>query len=499
MSKIKKAFSKADGYLFPNGRKDREFKSWDRDNNGYPLEDEQVKKLIAVRPTPLQAEFSDLEFYTFIHFGMNTFTGVEWGTGKESPSQFCPEKIDTDQWARVIKKSGSRGVIFTAKHHDGFCLFQTAYTEHSIKNSLYKNGKGDIVRELSESCKKEGLLFGIYLSPWDMHEKTYGTKAYDDYFVNQLTELCENYGEIFNFWFDGARGKNAPNFVYDFERYYKVIHEKQPKAAICNCGPDVRWIGNEAGVVRESEWSVIAGYNVAVEKVMAASQQGADDTVKLREIDFQAKDLGSREVLRGRDDLRWSPGEADVSIHLDWFHSPKPRPRSAKELEKIYFRTVGGNALLLLNVPPSKNGVIEDYDVKLLEDFKARVDKEFKNPIAFEAFTEGGREIPSVKTEDGGEALRKGDGALVLKLAEPKKIRTLVLREDITQSQRIERFEVFFKAKKGFRKVFSGTTVGSKKIALFPSSLQNVTDEVRIYITQSRSNPVIRSVSLFGE
>lgn len=473
------------------------FKTWDRENNCAELESEEVKRLVSVRPSNLQARFSDLEYYTFIHFGMNTCTGVEWGTGTESPACFNPKNVDTDQWVRVIKSSGSRGIIFTAKHHDGFCLFPSAYTEHSIKNSPYKNGKGDIVKELFESCKKHGMLFGIYLSPWDMHEKTYGTPAYNDYFVNQLTELCTNYGDIFAFWFDGAKGKDAPKFTYDFERYYKVIRTLQPNAAICNCGPDVRWIGNEAGNVRESEWSVIEGANVSVEKVMANSQQEKDEAPQ--GFDCCAKDMGSRKVLKDAENLIWSPGEADVSIHKGWFYNPHPVRRSAKELEKIYFRTVGGNALLLLNVPPSKNGVIEKEDVKLLEEFKKRVDAAFKEKLSFSVLTENGRNLSEeFKNEKNKSPLQKGDGVLTLRLSKPAKIKTLVLREDITQSQRIEKFEVFFKSKHGFKKVFCGTTVGSKKIVRFSFPFSFKTDEVKIAVVQSRSNPVIGSIELFA-
>lgn len=474
-----------------------DFKSWDKENEGAELESEEVFRLISVRPSPLQAKFSDFEYYTFIHFGMNTCTGAEWGTGKESPSQFNPKNIDTDQWARVIKNSGSRGIILTAKHHDGFCLFPSAYTEHSIKNSPYKNGKGDVVKELSESCKKYGLLFGVYLSPWDMHEKTYATKEYDDYFVNQLTELCTNYGEIFAFWFDGAKGKNAPKFKYDFERYYKVIRSLQPNAAICNCGPDVRWIGNEAGKVRKSEWSVIEGANVSVEKVMAESQQEKDEIPQ--GFDCCAEDMGSRAVLKGASNLIWSPGEADVSIHRGWFYNTRPVRRSAKELEKIYFRTVGGNALLLLNVPPSKNGVIEESDAKLLEEFKKRVDAAFKEELFFTSKTESGRDITAaIQNKNNREPLQNGDGVITLTLFKKRKIKTLVIREDITQSQRIENFEVFFKTKGGYKRVYCGTTIGSKKIVRFNFAFPFATDEVKIAVTQSRSNPVIRSIELFA-
>lgn len=493
MAKLNELLSRC-SKTFPFGQS---FKSWDRKNENAELEGAEVDRLISVRPSPLQAKFSDLEYYTFIHFGMNTCTGAEWGTGKENPSQFNPKNLDTDQWARVIKESGSRGIILTAKHHDGFCLFPSAYTEHSVKNSPYKNGKGDVVKELSESCKKYGLLFGVYLSPWDMHEKTYATKEYDDYFVNQLTELCTNYGDIFAFWFDGAKGKDAPKFKYDFERYYKVIRSLQPGAAICNCGPDVRWIGNEAGKVRESEWSVIEGANVSVEKVMSESQQDKDEIPQ--GFDCCAKDLGSRAVLKNAENLIWSPGEADVSIHRGWFYNPRPLPKTAKELEKIYFRTVGGNALLLLNVPPSKNGVIEESDVKLLADFKKRVDSAFCEKLNFTVKTESGRDLTAdLESGDNRAPLQKGDGVLTLALKEKKKIRTLVLREDITQSQRVEKFEVFFKAKNGYKAVCSGTTIGSKKIVRLSSPFLPETDEVIIAVTQSRSVPVIRSIELFA-
>ena len=466
--------------------------TWDKSNNGAELESAEVERLISIKPSEIQLGLQRLEYYSFIHFGMNTFTGVEWGKGAETPKAFCPERIDTDQWARVLKNSGSRGIILTAKHHDGFCLFPSKYTEHSIKNSPYKNGKGDIVRELSDSCKKYGLLFGIYLSPWDRHEKTYGTPAYNDYFVNQLTELCKNYGDIFCFWFDGAKGKDAPDFTYDFERYYSVIRTLQPKAAICNCGPDLRWIGNEGGKVRKSEWSVITQNTIAVEEVMKNSQQGAEEAAALQTFDRYESDLGSRELLSNHKNLIWSQGEADVSIHKDWFYSPKPRPRSARELEKIYFRTVGGNALLLLNVPPSKNGIIEPSDVKLLEEFKRRIDGAFKTELPFRAETQNGRVLSE------NEPLKKGDGAVFLKLSSSQKIRTIVLTEDTSQSQRIEKFDVYLKSKNGLVKVYSGTTIGSKKIIRLPAVLQKRTDEVVVSVTQSRSVPVFGKLSLFG-
>ena len=212
---------------------------WCFDNNSYPINDEDVERYIKVTPSQRQLEFMKLEYYNFIHFGINTITNREWGDGNEDISRFNPKKLDTDQWCSVLKETGSKGIIITAKHHDGFCLFDTKFTDHNVMNTPF--GK-DIVKMLSESCKKYDLKLGIYLSPWDRHEKTYGTEEYNDFFVNQLTELCCNYGDIFCFWFDGAcgEGKNGKKQVYDWDRYYSVIRKHRPDAVISICGPDVR-------------------------------------------------------------------------------------------------------------------------------------------------------------------------------------------------------------------------------------------------------------------
>lgn len=469
---------------------------WDNYNNGYDISGKEVERLISVVPTKLQADFSDNEYYSFVHFGMNTFRGVEWGKGKESPEEFNPETLDTDQWARVLKESGSSGIILTAKHHDGFCLFPSKYTEHSIKNSPYKNGNGDVVKELSESCKKYGLKFGIYLSPWDMHEKTYGTESYNDYFVNQLTELCTNYGDIFVFWFDGAKGEGWPDFNYDFERYYATIRKLQPNAVISVCGPDIRWIGNEGGVTRKSEWSVVTKGCASISEIMKNSQHSENEAEALKEVRYDAEDMGSRELVKNYRDLIWYPAEADVSIHHDWFYNEKSKMRTAKELAEIYFSSVGGNAFLLLNVPPSKNGVIEEKDVKLLKDFKAKVDEAFKTKLDFDITLNG--------AESDGLSLLKTDGSYMFKIGEraikcdfksEKKIATVVLREDIRHSQRIEEFKLVAETKKGLKRVYEGTVIGSKKIVRFKKPVD--AEALYILITQSRSNPYLRSVEIF--
>lgn len=469
---------------------------WDNFNNGYDISGEEVERLISVVPTKLQADFSDNEYYSFIHFGMNTFRGVEWGTGKESPKEFNPETLDTDQWARVLKESGSSGIILTAKHHDGFCLFPSKYTEHSIKNSPYKNGKGDVVKELSKSCKKYGLKFGIYLSPWDMHEKTYGTESYNDYFVNQLTELCTNYGDIFVFWFDGAKGEGWPDFNYDFERYYATIRKLQPNAAISVCGPDIRWIGNEGGVTRESEWSVVTKGSASISEIMKNSQHSESEADALKEVRYDAPDMGSRELVKNYRDLIWYPAEADVSIHHDWFYNDKSKMRTAKELSDIYFASVGGNAFLLLNVPPSKNGVIEEKDVKLLKDFKKNVDSAFKTKLSFDISVNGNTSdgLSRIKT-DGSYMLKIGERAVKCGFKGEKNVATVVLREDIRHSQRIEEFKLIAETDKGLKCVYNGTVIGSKKIVRFKKPIKATA--FYLLITQSRSNPYIRSIEIF--
>ena len=249
------------------------------------------EKLVQIKPSSRQLAFQELEFYAFVHFTVNTFTNKEWGDGKESPSIFNPTQFDPEQWCSAIKSAGMRGLILTCKHHDGFCLWPSKFTNHSISSSPYKNGKADIVADVSQACKKFGLKFGIYLSPWDRNSKLYGQgKTYDDYFINQLTELLTNYGPVFSVWFDGAcgEGPNGKKQVYDFPRYYEVIRNLQPQACISVCGPDVRWCGNEAGHCRETEWSVVPLRTKDTEIIKEKSQQ--DDSQEFRQRKISACD-----------------------------------------------------------------------------------------------------------------------------------------------------------------------------------------------------------------
>ncbi|MGN1194974.1 MAG: alpha-L-fucosidase, partial [Acutalibacteraceae bacterium] len=330
---------------------------------------EFLDRITSVVPTQKQLDFQKIEYYNFIHFGLNTFTKKEWGSGKVSPSAFGLTDLDTDQWVTALKKTGSKGIIITAKHHDGFCLFPSKFTDYTIASTKYRNGKGDIIRQLSESCKKYGMKLGIYLSPWDRHEPTYGTDAYNDFFVNQLTELCTNYGELFCFWFDGAcgEGENGKKQVYDWERYFNTIHTLQPNAIIANCGPDVRWIGNEQGKGRSSEFSVVPKQLQDHIYIASKSQQEAGAKVMSRKMDFTDDILGDREKLLDNE-LCWYPAEMDVSVtKIGWFWRRSFelfQLRSAKELAKCYYSSVGNNGMLLLNVPPNNQGKITERYIK---------------------------------------------------------------------------------------------------------------------------------------
>ncbi|HDT14324.1 MAG TPA: hypothetical protein ENO03_08225, partial [Candidatus Aminicenantes bacterium] len=291
-------------------------------------------KAAGIVPSERQFRWQALEFQAFVHFGMNTFTDREWGEGTEDPKLFDPTDLSADQWVEAVKAAGIRGLIVTAKHHDGFCLWPSAFTEHSVKASPWKDGKGDVVGEVAEACRKGGLAFGVYLSPWDRHEPSYGdSPRYNEHFKNQLRELLTRYGEVSEVWFDGAcgEGPNGKRQVYDWAGYFALIRELQPGAVISIMGPDARWIGNEAGVTRESEWSVIpvVGNDDAPDEKNPGGIAG---------LDAQAKDLGSfgriAEVARQGGRLIWYPGQVDVSIRPGWFYH-EAEDDKVKTLDRI--------------------------------------------------------------------------------------------------------------------------------------------------------------------
>lgn len=437
--------------------------------------DSRLDLYTSIVPNRRQLIIQDMKYYAFVHYGMNTFTNREWGDGKESESIFNPKKQNTDQWCEAIAAAGMKGVILTCKHHDGFCLWPTKTTEHSIKNSPYKNGKGDVVREVSESCKKYGLKFGVYLSTWDRNAECYGTPAYNDFYIAQLTELLTNYGDIFMLWMDGACGAASdgkPVQKYDFERIWNTAVELQPDIVLSDCAPDVRWIGNESGKTRESEWNVVPKFEFG-EQNFQASDDMKDFQKRCR--DVMLPDMGSREFLANFDEFIWYPAEVDVSIRLGWFYHPLQRftLKSLNHLMKIYYNSAGSNALMLLNIPPNKNGLLAKSDVKRLRQMGKWLKKEDELLIS---------DVKTEKSEDGFE----------INLKFPKQsVDRVRLSEDTTKSQRVERFSIYADGKK----LFGGTIIGFSKIAVFEPT---VTDNLTIKIEECRKEPYVNKAEVIA-
>lgn len=452
-------------------------KNWTTDNNGFPLLDSEVERYISVVPSENQVRNAKKPFYCFIHFGMNTATAREWGKGTETIKDFTIKTIDAPQWVSAVKASGATGIILTCKHHDGFCLWESEYTDFCVKNTDFQ---GDIVKMVSDACRKQGLDFGVYLSPWDMHDKRYGTDAYNDYFCNQLTELLTNYGEIFEVWFDGAKGSNAVEFEYDWDRYYEMIRRLQPKANIAICGPDIRWVGNEGGKSRKSEYSVVPSSLCDTEKTMKESQQDESQAASLQKYSSTDEDLGSRTILSKNPKLCWYPAEVDVSIRKGWFYSKNENitVKSPKKLFKIYLTSVGNNCTLLLNIPPTDKGVIHNKDVKALKKLGKMIRSVTEKPVA--------EYRPGELTKDSGYLEYQFDGV--------KKLKFAVIEEDITRSQRVEAFDLYVKKPDGsYKNVYSGTVIGSKKIIPMHVKCTGAC----LVIRQSRSNPVIQSIGFY--
>lgn len=430
---------------------------------------------VLVTPSRRQLAWQETEFYAFIHFSVNTFTNREWGDGTEPPSCFAPARLDAAQWARCIRDAGMKGAILTCKHHDGFCLWPSQYTDHTVANSPCPR---DVVGEFSDACRRYGLKFGVYLSPWDRHSALYGTgKPYDDYFVNQLRELLTDYGPVFSVWLDGACGEGpcGKRQAYDWERYYAAVRELQPDACISVCGPDVRWCGNEAGHTRKSEWSVVPRRTRDTEKIREKSQ--AEDSAEFRQRTISAgdEDLGSRDIVRDEPDLVWYPAEVNTSIRPGWFYHPEEdgQVKSLEELIRIYESSVGGNAAFLLNIPPTPEGLIHENDAARLRELGAYLRETYRRNLAEEA-----------------QVIRRPDTVQLL-WPKPVKVSRIVLMEDIAESQRVEAFAVF---DGGGTEIYSGTVIGYKKIV----PLENcVTDRLTIRILSSRMEPRLKFTGVY--
>lgn len=460
------------------------------------------ERLVQVVPTERQIAYQQTEMYAFIHYTVNTYTDREWGDGTEDPAVFNPTELNADQWVETLKAAGMKGLILTCKHHDGFCLWPSKYTEHSVASSPYK---GDVVKEVSDACRRAGLKFGVYLSPWDRNNPCYGKgKEYDDYFVNQLTELMTNYGELFSLWFDGAcgEGPNGKVQTYDWDRYFALIRELQPNACINICGPDVRWCGNECADTRESEWSVVPERVRSIERIQENSQQSDNDEFKQREINTTDRDLGSRERLKDEPDLVWYPAEVDVSIRWGWFYHEEEdcTVRSPENLFDIYLNSVGGNCSLLLNVPPTKEGLLHEKDIAALKGLGEKLKKSFANNLLdyAEIFCDKekpGFEIENVRSDSYETYFCTNDGdnscTIEIKFKKKEKISFVVMKENIKCSQRIEKFKI----EDGWNEIYSGTVVGYKKIAKMPEIVY--TDTLKITIEDSRVCPTLSFLAVY--
>jgi len=465
--------------------------------------DELGPRLASIRPSERQLAWQQMEFYAFVHFGMNTMTGREWGLGHEDPVLFDPSDLDVDGWMTAIASAGMTGVILTAKHHDGFCLWPSRATKHTVAASPWQSGRGDLVRQVAEAAARHDLRLGIYVSPWDRTEATYGTgNAYDDFFVEQLTELLSDYGQVFSVWFDGANGEgaNGKHQVYDWDRYYRVIRKLQPDAVISVCGPDVRWCGNEAGQTRSDEWSVVPAGLRDVERI-ADDSQHEDDGEFARLVRSDEDDLGSRSALRGHlDDLVWYPAEVNTSIRPGWFYHREEddQVRSAEELMGIWYSSVGGNACFLLNVPPNAAGRTSEPDADVLDelgvliaDYSARrvsTTVTVSSGVVPEGFGSAA-DAPGIPWEPTADDARP---TVVLHFERPMAIEAIEVREDIRTGQRIEDLVVVGKNGDEAFSLGSVHAVGHRRILRFEP---RILDAARLEIRGSRAVPRLLAVT----
>ncbi len=438
----------------------------------------------AGRVCPSQRQLKRLRetpFYAFIHFSPNTYTGLEWGTGKEEPAIFNPTELDCDQWVEAIKSAGMTGAVITAKHHDGFCLWQTETTSHSMKSSPYKNGRGDIVRELAEACKRGGIKFGFYLSPWDRNAECYGTDEYNAFYRAQLTELLTNYGEVFHVWFDGAcgEGANGKKQVYDFDSYIALVRKYQPNATIFkDDGPDLRWCGNESGTARASEWAVVPH---ELCPFCERQTEGALLDGGLNGIYNCDCDIGSLENILISKGLCFAPSEIDMSIRPGWFYHPEEEPHSLDRLFETYLNSVGANTTFNLNIPPMPNGKFDPRDVQRLKELGEKIKSSFSENLC-----EGAK----VTRADFGDY----QSEFSVELGEEKEINYLEISEKIALGQRVSSFRIACRANGLWGNLIGNyTTIGSRKIL----KIGKKCDAFKLIIISSRGRAEIEKIAAY--
>ncbi len=409
---------------------------------------------ISALPTRQQLSWHEKEFYLFVHFGPNTFTDKEWGEGTESEDIFYPTALDCQQWCETAKAAGAKGIIITAKHHDGFCLWPSKLSKHTVRESKWKEGKGDVLKELSKACREYGLQFGVYISPWDRNHPDYGTEKYNDVFVGMMKEIFQNYGPIWELWWDGANGEgpNGKKQEYDWRRYENTVRQLSPKTVVfSDIGPDIRWVGNEKGFAGDPNWNFLdtAGFRRGV---------GSPSMDTLNHGNYYGQ--------------HWIPAECDVSIRPGWFWhaNENDKVKTPGQLFNLWLKSVGRGANLLLNVPPDKRGLIGEHDVASLMEFKKLRDESFDNNLLKQAHTYyqfSPKNLTFNKVDlNGGFGLNLQD--FIVDLPQETKINCIVLREAIHLGQTIRKFKINFYQGSQIAGEITGTSVGRKRILTFP-------------------------------
>ncbi|MEZ2442492.1 alpha-L-fucosidase [Chitinophaga sp. RCC_12] len=454
---------------------------------GFNMAMAQEIKPYGALPSKAQVSWNDMEYYMFIHFGPNTFTNKEWGHGDEDPKVFNPTHLDARQWARTAKAAGMKGIVITAKHHDGFCLWPSKYSTHTVRESAWKDGKGDVLAELSAACKEYGLKFGVYLSPWDRNHPEYGKPGYNQVFANTLNEVLSSYGPVFEQWFDGANGGNIKQ-PYDWNLFHSVVYKNQPNAVIfSDVGPGCRWVGNENGIAGTTNWSTL---NV---KGFAPGANGP----------------ATKSLNEGNEDgEQWIPAECDVSIRPGWFYSPETndKVKSVSSLLDIYYGSVGRNGNLILNVPVDRDGLIHPNDSTRLMELRRVLDASFKTNLAKQAV------VTATHTRSNNKAVKVShlnDGTnttywattddatattITLTYKQPITFNRLVLEEYIALGQRVKAFNVEVLEQGAWKQVTNETTIGHKRILRLKDY---TTTQVRINILDAKAAPVISEVQLY--
>ncbi|MEZ4700474.1 MAG: alpha-L-fucosidase [Rhodothermales bacterium] len=437
-------------------------------------------------PTARQLEWQEGGLRMFVHFGVNTFTDREWGDGTESPDLFQPAAFNARQWARVARETGFSTIILTAKHHDGFALWDSRYTLHDVASSSWLQGRGDVVGALSEAVRAEGLSMGLYLSPWDQHEPSYGDEAgYNAFYVAQLRELLTQYGPLKEVWFDGAKGENAKDMNYHFDAFWATVRQLQPAAVMfSDAGPDVRWIGNERGHAGETNWSTFDRSKVSI---------GA---------------LGIEKYLNEGDENGpdWVGGECDVSIRRGWFYHPDQEPKSVAELMDIFYKSAGRNCVLLLNIPPNRDGLLDEKDVRRLQEFKAARDAVFATDLAAGATAtasnvRGGDDAfaPAQLFDRSQEtfwatddAVREASVEIVLPGA--RTFNVIRLQEPIHLGQRIGAYRVEAEVGGRWTTLVEGTTIGYQKLDRIEATTSS---RLRVTVLDARGCPLLAGFGLY--